>query len=218
MKKETFDAGPHSVVVPGTSDFGGQFYERFGKRGFDLVLSVLLLPVFLLACIVLLVLNPWFNRGPLFFVQVRMGRDCAAFHAIKFRSMTPIDRVTRGAEDPIEDDRITRLGRFIRKTRIDELPQILNVLRGDMSLIGPRPDYFHHARRYIRSVSGYRARHGVRPGISGLAQTDLGYVDSSEGTRQKVQLDLVYARDLSLKLDLYVLWRTLQTVFGRKGC
>ena len=124
----------------------------------------------------------------------------------------------RSAEDPLEHDRITPLGHLLRRSRIDELPQVVNVLRGEMSLIGPRPDYFHHARRYMRSVPGYRRRHDVRPGISGLAQTDLGYVDCSEGTRRKVALDLRYVEEMSLRLDLYVFWRTLVTVFGRKGC
>jgi lipopolysaccharide/colanic/teichoic acid biosynthesis glycosyltransferase len=87
-----------------------------------------------------------------------------------------------------------------------------------MSLIGPRPDYFHHARRYVKTVRGYRQRHRVRPGISGLAQTELGYVNCSEGTRQKVQLDLRYVENMSFQMDVYVFWRTLETVFGRKGC
>ena len=193
-------------------------YVKWGKRALDVTVSALLLPVLLASCALLVLLNPLFNRGPLFYVQPRMGRHCAAFRAIKFRTMTPAVRVMRRAEDPLEHDRITSLGRVLRACRIDELPQILNVLRGEMSLIGPRPDYFHHARRYMRSVSGYRRRHDVRPGISGLAQIDLGYVDNSEDTRKKVTLDLRYVDQMGLRLDLYVFWRTLVTVFGCKGC
>ncbi|MFB9149415.1 sugar transferase [Roseovarius ramblicola] len=193
-------------------------YLRWGKPIFDLVFSVLLLPPLAVACAALLVLNPIFNRGPLFFTQPRMGLGCRAFGAIKFRTMRPVMRVTRRADDPLELDRITPLGRFLRRSRIDELPQIINVLRGEMSLIGPRPDYFHHARRYLRRVPGYRRRHEVRPGISGLAQTDLGYVDCTEGTRLKVALDLRYVEQMSLRLDLYIFRRTLETVVGRKGC
>ncbi|MFU8834118.1 sugar transferase [Roseovarius autotrophicus] len=193
-------------------------YARLVKPVFDVVFSLLLLPVFCMSCGVLLVLNPIFNRGPLFFIQVRMGRNCTAFKAIKFRTMAPAGRVTRSANDPLEHDRITPLGRILRKSRIDELPQILNVLCGDMSLIGPRPDFFHHARKYVRCVPGYRRRHAVRPGISGLAQTDQGYVDSIEGTHLKVKLDLHYIDNLNPQLDAYVFWRTLVTVFWRKGC
>lgn len=196
----------------------GRIYRRWGKPGFDIVMSVALLPVLATVAVALIVLNPFFNRGPLLFFQPRMGRRCRAFSAIKFRTMRPVARMTRRADDPLEHDRITPLGCFLRRSRIDELPQIINVLRGEMSLIGPRPDYFHHARRYIRSVPGYRRRHDVRPGISGLAQTDLGYVASVEGTRRKVALDLRYVDGLSMGLDLYVFQRTLVTVFGRKGC
>jgi lipopolysaccharide/colanic/teichoic acid biosynthesis glycosyltransferase len=181
-------------------------------------MSLALLPVLGVTSFGLLVLNPFFNRGPLFYIQPRMGRGCRAFGAVKFRTMTPVERVVRSAEDPLEHDRITPLGRILRRARMDELPQILNVLRGEMSLIGPRPDFFHHARRYMRSVPGYRRRHEVRPGISGLAQTELGYVDCSADTRRKVALDLRYVEELSLQLDLYVFWRTLVTIFGGRGC
>jgi lipopolysaccharide/colanic/teichoic acid biosynthesis glycosyltransferase len=132
--------------------------------------------------------------------------------------MIPVDKMTRRADDPLEEERITRLGRVIRQTRIDELPQILNVFRGEMSLIGPRPDYFHHARRFVRVVPEYRKRHSVLPGISGLAQTEQGYVDSIEATRQKVRLDLDYVDRMSFRLDLYIFWRTMMIVCGRKGC
>jgi len=196
----------------------GRAYVKWGKRAMDIAVSVLLLPLLAVCCALLVVLNPFFNRGPLFYVQPRMGRHCAAFSAIKFRTMKPAERVMRRAEDPLEHDRITPLGRVLRKCRIDELPQILNVLRGEMSLIGPRPDYFHHARRYMRSVSGYRRRHDVRPGISGLAQIDLGYVENSEDTRKKVLLDLQYVDRIGPRLDLYLFWRTLVIVFCGKGC
>ncbi|SMX38844.1 sugar transferase [Maliponia aquimaris] len=156
---------------------------RATKRAFDLVFSVLLLPVVLGCALFLLILNPFYNRGPLFYVQSRMGRNCKAFQAIKFRSMRVAPKVERGADAPLETDRITRLGGFLRKSRIDELPQIINVLRGDMSLIGPRPDYYDHAVQYLELVPGYRERHIVRPGVSGLAQTELGYAEGFEATR-----------------------------------
>ncbi|MET4100769.1 lipopolysaccharide/colanic/teichoic acid biosynthesis glycosyltransferase [Roseovarius sp. MBR-78] len=216
MKHEAFEINKSSIGFRPSRLEG--VYARWGKPAFDIVMSLCLLPVLALICLVLLCLNPFFNRGPLFYMQPRMGRGCRAFSAIKFRSMTSAERIMRSAEDPLEHDRITPLGRIMRRCRVDELPQIINVLRGEMSLIGPRPDYFHHARRYVRNVAGYRRRHDVRPGISGLAQTDLGYVDDSEGTRRKVVLDLRYVDEMSLRLDLYVFWRTLVTVCGRKGC
>lgn len=187
------------------------------KRCFDVGFSLLLLPLVLFVAVLLLVLNPRLNPGPLFYRQPRMGRNCRAFSAVKFRSMLPAEKITRGADDPLEHHRITKLGRILRKMRFDELPQVFNVLRGDMSLIGPRPDYFHHARRYVRSVPGYRARHAMRPGISGLAQVELGYANGIEATKAKVQTDLYYIRNAGLRLDLYIFLRTIQTVLTRKG-
>lgn len=187
------------------------------KRSFDIMVSVLLLPFVGVIALLLLLCNVFLNRGPLFFVQPRMGRDCRAFAAIKFRTMLPTPRITRGHDDPIETHRITTLGGFLRKTRIDELPQVINVLRGEMSLIGPRPDYFHHARKYMRKVPGYRARHQIRPGISGLAQTELGYANGIEATRAKVRADIYYIENASFGLDCYVLYRTLITVLGCRG-
>ncbi|WP_422026192.1 sugar transferase [Roseovarius sp.] len=187
------------------------------KRAFDIVLSlILLLPTAVIA-IVLLLLNPFFNAGPLLFIQPRMGKGCRAFPAIKFRTMTPERCITRGADDPVELNRITKLGNILRKNRIDELPQVLNVLRGDMSLIGPRPDYFHHARRYIRLIPEYRDRHCMRPGISGLAQTEIGYVNGIDETKKKVSADLYYIQNASFAMDSYVLMRTIYVVFARLG-
>jgi lipopolysaccharide/colanic/teichoic acid biosynthesis glycosyltransferase len=187
------------------------------KRGFDILVSLLLLPLVLLCGIGLLLLNPFYNQGPLLFVQTRMGRNCKPFKAVKFRSMREVPNVSRGADCPLELDRITPLGRFIRKTRIDELPQVINVLRGDMSLIGPRPDYFSHAKRYMREIPGYRERHYVRPGISGLAQTELGYAEGVEATRRKVDADLYYIANTDLRLEAWIFWRTLSVVARRGG-
>ncbi|WP_283643629.1 sugar transferase [Marinovum algicola] len=187
------------------------------KRSFDIAFSILLLPMLCLTALCLVVLNPFFNRGPLLYIQPRMGRDCRAFPAMKFRSMLPAANIARGANDPLETHRITTLGRFLRKSRLDELPQVLNVLRGDMSLIGPRPDYFHHARYYLRVIPGYRARHRVRPGISGLAQTQLGYAAGLDATAAKVRADLYYIENAGFRLETWIFWRTVLTVLGRHG-
>lgn len=200
----------------------GQPKERsegylWAKRAFDVVVSLGLLPVLVVAGFALLVVNPFFNRGPLLFIQTRMGRDCQPFRAIKFRSMVEVDAVARRADDPLEHDRITPLGMLLRKSRLDELPQILNVLAGEMSLIGPRPDYYDHALVYLDVVPGYRERHAMKPGISGLAQTELGYIEGLAATERKAAVDLYYIRNASLRLDLWVFWRTLCVVAGRGG-
>lgn len=187
------------------------------KRLFDIAIALCLLPWFLLFGFLLLLLNPFFNRGPLFFVQTRMGQHCQPFRAVKFRTMTEVNQPARRADDPLEHDRITPLGHFLRRSRIDEVPQVLNVLLGQMSMIGPRPDYVDHAQVYLDVVPGYRERHAMKPGISGLAQTELGYVEGLAATERKASVDLYYIRNASLKLDLWVVWRTLCVVLGRGG-
>lgn len=187
------------------------------KRSLDIVFSIILLPFLGIFCLVLLVLNPFHNKGSLFYVQRRMGRYCKPFNAIKFRSMTDVPQVSRSADCPLEVDRITPLGGFLRKSRIDELPQIINVLRGDMSLIGPRPDYYDHAVEFLEKVRGYRERHAVRPGISGLAQTELGYIEGVEATRRKVSADMYYITHTSFKMEAWIFWRTISVVLRRSG-
>ncbi len=190
---------------------------RVAKRTFDIVGSIILLPLLLTSVFVIFVANPFSNKGSLFFVQTRMGRGCVPFKAIKFRTMRAAPAVKRGADSPLETDRITPLGQFLRKSRIDELPQIINVLRGEMSLIGPRPDYFDHAVEYLELIPGYRERHAVRPGISGLAQTELGYVEGVEATRRKVRADLYYISNQSAGLEVWIFRRTLSVVMRRGG-
>ena len=187
------------------------------KRIFDIGMSLILLPVVIFVALVLKVVNPFANSGPVFFVQDRMGKSCEPFRALKFRTMRPVQVIDRSANCPVETDRITPVGAFLRKTRLDELPQILNVLAGDMSLIGPRPDYYEHARHFLTNVPGYRERHAVRPGISGLAQTEVGYVHGTEATRRKVHADLHYISHSGFRLEAWVFFRTLAVIFKRSG-
>ena len=191
---------------------------RMIKRAFDIGFSsVILLPAMLIVGAALFVVNPFFNPGPLFYAQKRMGRDCKPFRALKFRTMRVTTRDRRGPDDPVDQRRITPLGQVLRRSRFDELPQILNVYRGDMSLIGPRPDYFRHAHHYMRAIPDYRARHMVRPGISGLAQIRHGYAEGLDATRRKTTADLDYIRNASLGLDLWIFWRTIVTVVRLRG-
>ncbi len=190
---------------------------RWSKVIFDVLVSVILLVPLCIITLILLALNPVLNAGPLLFLQRRMGQNCEPFIAIKFRTMGPERELKRGAFDAVEMDRISRLGHVLRTTRIDELPQIINVLLGQMSLIGPRPDAFSHACVYLKSVPGYALRHQVLPGISGYAQTEVGYVQSFAGVQRKVAADLYYISHLSFSFDLWITWRTLCVVLGRRG-
>lgn len=201
---------PHAnfpkVDQPGSSLF------LICKRLFDVVASLAALPVVGIAALVLLVANPMWNPGRLFFVQTRMGRDCRPFPAVKFRTMRPAGEAVRGPDDPLEAERITPLGQFLRRSRIDELPQFLNVLAGQMTLVGPRPDYWEHAVHYLDTIPGYRLRHIVLPGITGLAQVNGGYAEGVDATLTKTQLDLLYIRRAGLGMEAYVLWRTVLVV------
>lgn len=190
---------------------------RVGKRFFDLVCVALLMPLVIFFGALLLLLNPFLNSGQLFFVQQRMGKDCKPFDAIKFRTMIPAREISRGPDDPIERDRIPTLGRFLRRTRIDELPQIINVLKGDMSMIGPRPDYYEHAKVYVTLIPRYAERHQIRPGITGLAQVELGYAEGKKATEAKVQKDLEYVANAGLWLDTWIALKTIRTIIMFRG-
>lgn len=196
---------------------GRPTYFDIFKALFDILGALVLVAGSSVVAVCLLVLNPWLNPGPLFYVQTRMGRDCKPFRAIKFRTMLPAADVSRGAFDLLEEDRITPLGGFLRRSRLDELPQGFNVLAGQMSLIGPRPDYFDHACTYLGVVPGYRDRHAVKPGITGLAQIEVGYAAGLETVRRKVDADLAYIGQRCIMLDLSIAWRTLKVMVTRQG-
>jgi lipopolysaccharide/colanic/teichoic acid biosynthesis glycosyltransferase len=190
----------------------------FNKRMFDIFVCILiLLPLLIVLSIILPLINYFFNPGRLFFIQERMGKNCEVFYAIKFRTMAPIKEIIRKYNDPIETYRITPLGKILRKSRIDELPQILNVLKGDMSLIGPRPDYYVFALEYLKNVKGYRERHIIRPGITGLSQIRLGYAEGLEATEKKVSVDNYYIKNLSYSIELKIIINTIIVIIRGVG-
>jgi sugar transferase (PEP-CTERM system associated) len=188
------------------------------KRLVDLVVSlsfaVLLLPVMLAAAITIRL----DSRGPIFYSQERVGRYGRTFMIYKFRSMR-MDAEAQGAPQwaAKRDPRITRIGAFLRKTRIDELPQILNVLKGDMSFIGPRPERPFFVESLAQDIPYYAERHRVRPGITGWAQVNYPYGASIDDAREKLSYDFYYIKNYSLLLDVLVLLATVQVVFWPKG-
>lgn len=182
----------------------------------DVAGAVFLLPIVGALALVLLILNPIFNPGPLLYRQRRMGQGCASFVAVKFRTMTCAS-YERGAHDPVELDRITPLGGILRRMGLDELPQAINVLRREMSLIGPRPDCVHHAEAFLAEIPEYGRRFSIRPGMSGLSQIKLGYAVGTDATRKKAQTDIEYIAHAGFRLDLWIAWRTLVTVLMGRG-
>ena len=195
----------------------GSFGFWIGKRLFDLLFCIFLLPLLLIISLGLLFLNIFFNKGSVFFIQKRMGKDCIPFKAIKFRTMTTTSEINRKYFEPLELDRITSMGRILRKTRIDELPQIINVIRGEMSLIGPRPDYYEHAILFMDNDPNYYLRHTIRPGISGLSQIRLGYAEGLIATKKKSKVDIFYIKNANFQLDVKIFLGTLLTIFKGHG-
>jgi lipopolysaccharide/colanic/teichoic acid biosynthesis glycosyltransferase len=156
------------------------------------------------------------DRGPIWFAQNRIGRNQRTFRLFKLRSMRPSD----GRGDPYTqpgDGRVTRVGRLLRASRLDELPQLWNVLRGEMSLIGPRAEWDRLAEEYEREIPCYRYRHLVKPGITGWAQVNYRYGANLEDTRRKLEYDLYYIRHFSFLLDASIVLKTVQIMLLGKG-
>lgn len=156
------------------------------------------------------------NRGPLWFTQERLGRHGRPFRIWKFRTMTP------GADDisgwtSNDDPRITPFGKLLRRTHLDELPQVLNILRGELAVVGPRPEQVAYARRLEAALPFYSARHLVRPGLTGWAQVRYRYAASEEDAYVKLQYDLHYVRHESLATDLRIIWLTIRHIVRDGG-
>ncbi|MEA1889505.1 MAG: sugar transferase, partial [Pseudomonadota bacterium] len=202
---------------------GGGFYllqNKIGlkiKRIIDILLSassILILSPVLLIIGIIVKLD---SRGPVIYTQLRVGLNGKCFYIYKIRSM--INDAERDGVKWAEDDdpRITRVGRFIRKTRIDELPQLLNVLKGDMSFIGPRPERSEFIKKLVNEIPYYDLRHLVLPGITGWAQVMYPYGASVEDAREKLEYDLYYIKNYSLLLDFAILMKTLRIMLWHRG-
>lgn len=194
--------------------------ERYDhtKRAIDVIGSVLLLilfgPVILLVALAALVLQ----GQPVIFRQDRLTKDARVFRIYKFRTMTPDAEAETGAVFAAAGDpRITPLGRLLRFTRLDELPQLLNVLKGEMSLIGPRPERPEFSEDLSRRLPSFPKRLQVKAGLTGLAQVETGYSGSVESYRRKLALDLLYIRKRSLLLDLSITLRTVVVMLTGRG-
>jgi len=202
--------------------FGGGFDQSFlrtlGKRIFDLVTSLMIFAVSLPAMIIAGLLIFIEDGAPIFYQQERVGKNGKTFMVLKFRSMrNNAEKAGKPQWASSDDPRTTRVGRIIRKMRIDELPQILNVVKGDMSFVGPRPERPFFVKQLCQDVPFYNARHSIKPGITGLAQVRYQYGASVEDSIQKLQYDLYYVKNNSLFLDILILIDTLQVVIFGKG-
>jgi putative colanic acid biosynthesis UDP-glucose lipid carrier transferase len=204
------------LPYPGLAPFGARASAgHFAcKRLFDLIGSLLLLlallPLLLLVAVAIKIDSP----GPVLFTQRRTGRGSQPFRIYKFRTMTVREDGSRVVQATSADERVTRLGRFLRRSSIDEIPQLLNILTGDMSLVGPRPHALAHDAYYGSHIPEYGCRFSVRPGLTGLAQVSglRGEIHDIQCMRERVAADLAYIEKWSLRLDLQVLLRTIWVV------
>ena len=189
---------------------------RIGKRILDLVSATGLLLVTLPVCLLVALAIKLEDRGPVFFGQVRVGSQGKLFTLWKFRSMRTDAEVQTGARWAVANDpRITRIGRWIRHLRIDEIPQGWNVLRGDMSFVGPRPERPEFVEILRRQIPFYEYRSTVRPGITGWAQVNLPYTATVDDAREKLEYDLYYLKNFSVLMDLFIVFRTVKIIlFG----
>lgn len=194
------------------------FLRTFFKRAFDIVASVLLLAVaapVMLVTAILIVLESGF---PILYRQERVGQAGRVFRVIKFRSMfTDAEGDGKPRWASSNDSRVTRVGRVIRKLRIDELPQLFNVLKGDMSLVGPRPERPYFVDQLGQKIPFYRTRHSIKPGVTGWAQVRYPYGASVEDAAEKLQYDLYYVKNHSLFLDLVIFVETIEVVLTGRG-
>lgn len=188
--------------------------NQFVKRIFDIVFSIIII-IGVLSWLtpILAILIKLESRGPVFFKQKRNGLNYHEFYCYKFRSMN-LNAIADVEQVSKNDTRITKIGKFIRKTSIDELPQFFNVLLGDMSVVGPRPHMVSHTEMYARSVDKFMVRHFIKPGITGLAQTNgyRGEVESEKDIVYRVKYDIFYVENWSLLLDLKIVFMTFWNV------
>ena len=190
------------------------FYSFF-KRFFDFTLSFVALIALLPVLIIVAILVKCTSKGPVFYVQERLGKNKKKIKVIKFRSMR-IDAEEKGAQwsQGDEDPRITKFGRIMRKTRIDELPQLINILSGSMSIVGPRPEREVFYNEFEKYIHGFSERMKVKPGLTGLAQVNGGYDLKPE---EKIIYDVEYIKNRSLWLDFKIILKTVLVVFNHKG-
>ena len=203
------------LMTDGFTSFNNGLQKRI-KRAFDIITSTILLVgsfPFMIFTFILVKRD----GGPAFFKQKRIGMNGKEFEIIKFRSMKVHDPSKFSKYASENDDRITKVGHFIRKTRLDELPQLINVFRGDMSFVGPRPEWNELGHDYEKKIKNYHLRYAVRPGITGWAQTMYFYSSTIEEVKEKLEYDLYYIKYQDLFLDVVILFKTVKIVIFGKG-
>ena len=187
------------------------------KRGMDLMLALILMVILSPLALIVSIIIKLESKGPVIFKQMRIGENMRPFKVYKFRSMRLHDPEKYSKYTLDNDSRVTKFGKFIRKTRIDELPQLWNILKGTMSFVGPRPEWDILAKDYARQINYYNLRHLIKPGITGWAQVMFPYGESLDDAKKKLEYDLYYLKHQDFILDVLVVAKTAKAVFFGKG-
>jgi exopolysaccharide biosynthesis polyprenyl glycosylphosphotransferase len=193
-------------------------WEKKLKRLMDIFISFLILivssPIIILTSIAIKI----DSKGPIFFKQERLGQNGKPFKVLKFRSMiNDAEKYTGPVWSQKDDPRVTRMGKFVRRVRIDEIPQMINVLKGEMSLVGPRPERAFFVEKLSLEIPYYKRRLKVRPGVTGWAQIKHKYDETIDDVKIKLRYDLFYIENMSIRMDLKILLRTVFVVLFGKG-
>ena len=208
----------HGVPLIDVSPRLMQPWEETMKRLLDVIVSLMILiiglPIWMIVSIIIIFSSP----GPLFYKQQRIGKNGKVFQIIKYRSMIKDAEKSGPQWAKKNDPRVTWIGKFLRKSHLDEIPQLINVLRGEMSLVGPRPERPFFAEQLEKEIPSYRRRLAVRPGITGWYQvrTDK-YDETLEDVKQRVKYDFYYIENMSLRLDLKIIFSTAYVILRGKG-
>jgi sugar transferase (PEP-CTERM system associated) len=202
--------------------YSGELGPRRSSMFYQTMINLILAAIGVVAAMPIMLLTALAVRltsaGPVLYRQVRVGMDGIPFTLYKFRSMRADAEAATGAVWASKDDpRVTPLGRVLRKLRIDEIPQIFNVLKGEMSVVGPRPERPEMVQSLSEKIPYYRHRHCVRPGITGWAQVNYKYGDTLEDVIQKLEYDLYYIKNMSLSLDSYIIFLTIKATLLSRG-
>ena len=202
------------IFSKGFDKLGNGIYMKI-KRGIDIILSTLFLIISLPITLIIIILIKLTSKGPIFYIQERLGLNEKPFYMIKFRTMIVNAEKEKPQWAEENDARVTKVGKILRKSRFDELPQLINILKGEMSFIGPRPEREYFVRKLKKKIPYYSLRFVVKPGLSGWAQVNYRYGSSLEDAIEKLSYDLYYIKNMSLFLDLRIILKTIRIcLFG----
>ncbi|WP_339757419.1 sugar transferase [Algoriphagus aquimarinus] len=205
------------IAISQTMNQGIEITTIIAKRAFDILFSATAILAGLPVLIALALITKLTSQGPVFYRQERIGRNGQPFQILKFRSMI-VDSEVNGPQLTTDNDpRITKWGNFMRKTHLDELPQFFNVLMGDMSVVGPRPERAFFIHQIVARQPRYIQLLTLRPGITSIGQVDYGYAETVEEMCQRVRLDLKYLTQVNLFTDLKIIASTIMTMINKKG-